>query len=154
MRLLDFHFLYQSPDDDEHDDHYDDGHHHPGQRNSACGLGLHLSLKRGNAANPLTSPRPGQSDSIALGKSTASTPCPSCLLRKILERFEMVFLDSYIGNVGGLTQRGRPSLAQPYTSLLGLVVPYIPESLEPCQAASWACYVGQRCSYMGHHPGG
>ena len=45
-------------------------------------------------------------------------------LRKILERFEMVFLDSYIGNVGGLTQRGRPSLAQPYTSLLGLVVPY------------------------------
>ena len=52
----------------------------------------------------------------------------------------MVFLDSYIGNVGGLTQRGRPSLAQPYTSLLGLIVPYtlrrlpyILESLEPCQ---------------------
>ena len=82
-------------------------------------------------------------------------------LRKILERFELVFLDSHIGNVGGLTQRGRPSLAQPYTSLLGLVVPYtlrrlpyIPESLEPCQAANWACYVGQRCSYMGHQPGG
>ena len=88
----------------------------------------------------LLPPQPGQSDSIALGKSTAPTPCPSCLLRKILERFEMVFLDSYIGNVGGLTQRGRPSLAQPYTSLLGLVVPYtlrrlpyIPGSLEPCQ---------------------
>ena len=74
---------------------------------------------------------------------------------------QMVFLDSYIGNVGGLTQRGRPSLAQPYTSLLGLVVPYtlrrlpyIPESLEPCQAANWACYVGQRWSYMRHQPGG